>query len=330
MGKLRDHIPAMKYGHKIMPEDLAGLIGLPYVGNVFYVDASAGSDTANSGKSQNDALATVAAAYAKATSGQHDVVVIAPTGGTGRTTETTAISWAKRYTHLIGSSAPTAQDTRAGMSFTGTTGTAAGSLSVTENGCLFRNLTLNGTDDVNVPVQINGGDYNSFIGVDFKGALNATSGDDTASRALYITGGQENYFGGCTFGQDTIMRSAANATIEFASAASRNVFEDCRFLAAIDAATPVHIKFTGTSAIDRWLEFKNCTFYSFSANDATAMTACMDLSAQTVTGHILVTGAPFLGLGITDWEATASGRINMQAYSVTANTLGLAIKPTVS
>ena len=56
----------------------------------------------------------------------------------------------------------------------------------------------------------------------------------------------------------------------------------------------------------------------------------MNLSAQTATGHVLVTGAPYLGLGITDWEATASGRIQMQAYSVTANTLGLAIKPTVS
>lgn len=330
MGRASDYIPALKFGHKIYPDDLAGMLGLPYVGQIIYVDPSAGSDANNSGKSQTDALATVATAYGKATSGKHDVVLIAPTGGTGRTAETTAISWAKRFTHLVGSSAPTAQDTRAGMGFSGTLGVAAGSLSITENGCLFKNLTFNGTDDVNVPVQINGGDYNSFIGCDFKGALNATSGDDTASRALYITGGQENYFGGCTFGQDTIMRSAANATLEFASAASRNVFEGCRFIAAIDAATPVHVLFTGTSAIDRWIEFKECTFYSFSANDATAMTACMNLSAQTATGHVLVTGNPYLSLGITDWEATASGRIQMQAFSVTANTLGLAIKPTVS
>jgi hypothetical protein len=330
MGKLSSYIPALKMGHKIYPEDLAGMLGLPHIGNIFYVDANAGSDTANAGKRQNDALATVGVAYGKCVSGNHDVVVIAPSGGTGRTTETTAISWAKRFTHLIGSSAPLAQDTRAGMDFTGTTGTAAGSLSITERGCIFKNLTFAGTDDVNVPVQINGGDYNSFVGCDFKGALNATSGDDTASRALYITGGQENFFVGCTFGQDTIMRSAANATLEFASASSRNVFEDCKFLAAIDAATPVHVLFTGTSAIDRWIEFKNNTFYSFSANDVTAMTACMNLSAQTATGHVLVTGAPFLDLGITDWEATASGRIHMQSYTATANILGLSVKPTVS
>ena len=89
------------------------------------------------------------------------------------------------------------------------------------------------------------------MGIDFKGSLNATSGADTKARALYINGGQENYFGGCTFGADTYNRSAANATIEFAGAASRNVFEDSDFIMAVSAATPVHVKFTGTSAIDR-------------------------------------------------------------------------------
>jgi len=329
MGNASDYIPALKFGHKIYPQDLAGMLGLPYVGNVFYVDPTAGSDSANSGKDQNNAFATVAAAYAACTSGQHDVVLLSPTGGSGRTAETTAITWAKRFTHLVGNAAPTAQDPRAGLNFSGTAGVAAGSLSITENGCLFKNITLTGTDDVNVPVSITG-DYNSFIGVDFKGALNATSGDDTASRALVLTGAQENYFGGCTFGQDTIMRSAANATIEFASAASRNVFEGCRFIAAIDAATPVHVLFTGTSAIDRWVEFKDNSFYSFSANDGTAMTACMNLSAQTATGHVLVTGLPFLSTGITDWEATASGRIQMQGFTNTTNVIGIALHPAVS
>lgn len=323
MGKARNYIPALQYGHKIYPEDLAGMIGLPHIGKVIYIDPSAGSDN-NSGEAQNSAVATVAAAYALMTSGAHDVGVIAPSGGTGRTSETTAITWAKRFCHLVGSAAPTAQDVRAGIGFA-----AGGSLSVTENGCLFKSLTFNGTADINVPVTVSG-DYNSFLGCDLKGSLNATTGDDTAARALYLNGGQENYFGGCTFGQDTIMRSAANATIEFASAASRNVFEDCRLIAAIDAATPVHVLFTGTSAIDRWVEFKNTSFYSFSANNATAMTACMNLSAQTATGHVLVTGNSCMMGGITDWEATASGRIYMQPFTATTNAIGIAVNPAVS
>ena len=105
---------------KVYPQHIAGMIGLPYVGNIFYVDPTAGSDTANSGTSQNDALATVFAAEDKCVSGQHDVVIIAPTGGTGRTTEASSIVWDKRFTHLIGSCAPSGVNNRAGMSFSST------------------------------------------------------------------------------------------------------------------------------------------------------------------------------------------------------------------
>lgn len=320
-GRASQYIPALRYGFKIYPEDLAGMIGLPYVGSVVYVDPTSGSDT-NAGRTQNQALATVAAAYDETQSAQHDVVLIAPTGGTGRTAETTAITWAKRFTHLIGNAAPTYQDARAGISF----GTG-GSLSVTENGCIFRTLTFNGSTDINVPVTVSG-DYNAWIGVDFKGSLNETTGDDTAMRCLVLSGAQENTFAGCTFGSDTIMRSAANATVEFASAASRNVFADCRFIEATDATTPVHVLFTGTSAIDRWLEFRDCLFYNFTANDAAEPAAVMDLSAQTATGHVLLTGNCQLH-HIDNWEATASGRISYASFSTTANAVGKPINPTV-
>lgn len=326
MGNARDYIPALKLGHRITPNDIAGMIGLPYVGKIIYVDPSAGSDS-NAGTSQQKAKATVAAAYALATSGKHDVIIIAPTGGTGRTTETTAITWAKRFTHLIGNAASTFQDARAGMNFTGTTGTAAGSLTVSENGCIFKNLTLTGTDDVNVPVTVTG-DYNLFEGVDFKGALNATSGDDTASRALVLSGAQENAFVGCTFGADTFMRSAANYTVEFASAASRNVFVGCQFIMASDATTPRHIYFSETNSIDRWARFHDTLFYNFTENDAAQIAAAMNLATQTTTGHVILSGERLL-VGIDNWESTASGRIWTSQATATANAVGQAINPTV-
>jgi len=318
----RRNIYPLATGGKITQRDIAGILGLPYVGTVFYVDPTGGSDTTNNGKTPSRAFATVAAAFDAATSGEHDVILIAPTGGTGRTTETTAISWNKRFVHLVGNAAPTAQDARAGISF----GTG-GSLTISENGCIFSTLTFNGTTDINVPVTLSG-DYNAFLGVDFKGSLNATTGDDTAARALVISGGQENYFANCTLGADTFDRSAANATLEFASAASRNVFENCRFIMSTDATTPVHVLFTGTSAIDRWVEFKDCLFYNFTANDAAEPAAVMDLSAQTATGHVLLTGNCQLH-HIDNWEATASGRISYASYSTTANAVGKPVNPTV-
>lgn len=322
MGKFSDYAPALKYGHKIYPEDIAGMLGLPYVGNIFYVDPFAGSDSAG-GKRPSDALATVGAAYTLATSGKHDVVMIVPSGGTGRTAETTAITWAKRFTHLIGNAAPTAQDARAGMNFAGTTGTATSSLTVSENGCIFKNITLTGTDDVNVPVTVTG-DYNAFLGVDFKGALNATSGDDTASRSLVLTGAQENYFGGCTFGADTFMRSAANATVEFASASSRNVFDACKFIMAADAETPVHVLFSGTNSVDRWVEFRDCAWYAFYTNHSAKVNAALDLSAQTATADVLMTGQN-LFVGFDDIEAIASNLVWFPQYSTTTTLAGLPI-----
>jgi hypothetical protein len=308
MGKARDYIPALQYGNKIMPEDIAGMIGLPHVGDIYYVDPYAGSDTANSGTSQDDALATVAEAYGKCTSGKHDVVVIAPTGGSGRSAETTEITWAKRFTHLIGSAAPTAQDPRAGIEF----GTG-GSFTLSENGCLFKNLTFTSSADIDETVSISG-NYNSFLGVDFKGTYNATSADSTPWRALNINGGKENYFGSCTFGSDTMSRGAANATVEFENAASRNVFDECRFVMHNDTAnTPVHVLLTGTSAIDRWIEFKNCSFYSFWTNYADKTAGVINASAQTATGDILMTGNN-LAVGFDDWEGTASNRVWFPPY----------------
>ena len=323
MGKASQYIPALKFGHKIYPEDLAGMIGLPYVGKIFYVDPSAGSDSAN-GREESKALATVAAAYDLCTSGDHDVVVIAPTGGIGRTTETTAITWAKRFTHLIGSAAPVAQNIRAGLTFD-----TGGSLVVSEHGSLFKNLTFTSSADIDETVSITG-HRNFWQNCDFKGTSNATSADSTPWRALNLNGAEENYFSGCTFGADTMTRGVANTSIELEGGTKRCVFDGCRFTMHADTAgTQTHVLVTGTSGIDRWTEFRDCVFYAFSTNNGQAVTACMNLSAQTATGHILVTGMPFLSTGITDWEATASGRIQMQAFNTATNTIGIAINPTV-
>lgn len=320
MKKFSDYYPDKDV--RITPESLAGMIGLPYVGRVIYVDPTGGSDNGG-GASIDDAFATVAAAYDAATSGKHDVIVIAPTGGTGRTTETTAIDWNKRFVHLIGNAAPTAQDARAGLNFS-----TGGSIDFGENGCVFKNITLASTADINVPVTVTGS-YNAFIGVDFKGAMNADAGDDTAARALYINGGQENTFAGCAIGADTFNRSTTNASLEFASSASRNVFEECRFIMAADNVGPNHVLLTGGSAIDRWIEFKNCSWYSFWANDADKVTHVIDAAAQTATGHILMTGTNTM-IGFDDWEAADSGNVWFQGFTNTSNVVGIAINPAVS
>ena len=127
MGSLKSYNPALAAGHKIRPQDISGMFSLPYVGNVFYVDASGGANT-NGGRRQNDAFLNVATALDACTASDHNAIIIAPTGGTGRTAEATAIAWNKRFTHLIGSAAPTVQDARAGLGFS-----TGGSLVISQN-----------------------------------------------------------------------------------------------------------------------------------------------------------------------------------------------------
>ncbi len=313
MSNARDYIPALRYGAKILPSDLAGMLGLPYVGSIFYVDPSAGSDTANSGTEGTDALATVAAAYAKCTSGKHDVVIIAPSGGTGRTTESSAITWAKRFTHLVGASAPLVQDHRSGINFA-----TGGSLTISENGCLFQNLTFFGSADIDVTVTVTG-DYNSFLGCDFKGNSNATSITDAAWRALVLTGAEENLFEGCTIGADTYTRSAANASLELQTASTRNVFSNCFFPIFTDDATALFVLADSAADVDRFVWFKNCTFHNAVLSSSTTMTVGFSIHAA-VGGTVIVDGCSVLG--VTDWSNDYTAVYGCNMPDITAANAG--------
>ena len=316
--KLRDYNSALKYGAKIYPEDIAGMIGLPYVGDIFYVDPTGGSDS-NGGKSQNDAFITVAKAYARCTSGKHDVVIIAPTGGSGRTSETTAIDWAKRFTHLIGSSGPLVQDTRAGMTFG-----AGGSLTVSQNGCIFKNVTMFSSVDIDSTVTVTGS-YNSFIGCDFKGTYNATSIGSTPWRALTLTGAEENLFESCTIGADTYVRSAANASLELKTATARNVFSNCFFTLKTDDADALFVKAASAADVDRFVWFKNCTFHNAIFSDSTTMTVAMSIHAA-VGGTIIMDGCSVLG--VTDWADDYTAVYACNSPKITAQNTGFMEKIT--
>jgi len=305
-------LPGVKYGHKVYPNEIAGMLGLPYVGDIFYVDPTGGSD-GNPGTSQGDALATVSAAYAKCTSGKHDVVIIAPTGGTGRATETSAITWAKRFTHLIGSAAPLMQDHRAGISFG-----AGGSLTVSENGCIFKDITLTSSVDTDVTVTVTG-DYNAFLGVDFRGTTNATSIGSTPWRALVLTGAEENLFESCSIGADTMLRSAANASLELKTAATRNVFSNCFFPVYTDDAAAVFVIADSAADVDRFAWFKNCTFHNASFSNSTTMTVGMTIHAA-VGGTIILDGCT--ALGITDWASDYTAVVACNNPKVTAQNSG--------
>lgn len=254
--KYRDHAPAMKFGARIYPEDLAGMIGLPSVGNIWYVDP--GKSVSGGGTSREDAVKTVAEALAKTVADRDDVVLITPSSSTGRTSEAEAINWNKRRTHLIGSTAPTVMNPRAGMSFGSSVATP--SFTISTRSCIFKNFTIAQFNDVesNVLVELTG-NYNYFQGVHFAGMGNALTGDDALARSLQLTGAEENTFEGCTFGLDTVVRSGANASVGFTSMSARNSFHSCLFVSAIDAGGVFHV-LTKAGGVDRFVHFRECIF----------------------------------------------------------------------
>jgi hypothetical protein len=298
MPNLREAIPALRYGWKLGANDIAGMIGLPYVGNVYYVDPYVGSDSANSGTSQDDALATVSAAYDKCVSGHQDVVIIAPTGGTGRTTEATPITWAKRFTHLIGSAAPTMNSPRAGMSFTKAAATTTPQFTLSENGCIFKNVVFyQGVADSYGGFEITG-DYNSFQGVHFNGGVNATAGDSANCRSLILTGASDNVFDSCVIGNDTTARSAAGNSLEIKTGSARNEFRNCRIIEWADNSGAILVKAGTTNAIDRYVIFDHCLFSNAIHAGSTNTTVAMDLGADI--GGVVYLWDSWL-TGATDW-----------------------------
>jgi len=293
MSKASEYIPALKYGHKIMPEDIAGMIGLPSVGNIFYVDP--GVSSSGGGKTADDAYKTVTEAYNAMSADNDDVIILAPTSSTGRTSETATLTWAKRRTHIIGNGPARNGWNRAGISFSSAVTTP--SMTISANNCSFTNIMIYNSNDVNVLVN-HTGDYNTFNNVHFAGIANATTGDDTAGRCLVLTGSDDNQFNGCTFGIDTVASSAANAQIELASGSARNRFNNCLITHWSDNAGSFFVIADSTNDIDRYVIFDHCFFHNPTHAGATNNTVGMNLGAD-------IGGAVYLWdswiTGATDW-----------------------------
>lgn len=275
-------IPELGKSLLVYPNEMLGnMLGLPKVGDIFYVDPSAGTAVIGAKNDPSSPFSTVALAYAAMAADNDDVVVIAGTSSTGRTAETAAITWAKRRTHLIGNGPLRKINPRNGMGF------AAGispCLTISANNCSFTNVSIATSEDNNVLVEVTG-EYNAFHNVHFQGIGNDTTGDDTAARSLLLTGAEENEFYDCTIGLDTVTRSAANASLELTGSCPRNRFINCDFPMYADNAGAFWIKADTGNCFERFLLLKECNFYNPTDGSSTGLTAGMKLSA-TGNGEI--------------------------------------------
>lgn len=294
---------------------VVGDLGFPVGGDHYFVDPANGNDD-NTGKSITQAFKTLGQAQTAATANQNDVVYII--GGSSGLSE--SVTWAKDYVHLVGVASPVF-NSRARIS--APSAAADNWFTVSAGGCIIANIRIGAFVDVNVNCLVSG-DRNYFWNVAFQGGGHATAGDDANMRSLKLTG-SENKFEGCTIGLDTIARAnVASAELELSGGATRNTFSNCLFTKQADGVGNLFVKTVGTSAVDRWNRFHDCTFYSFWTNDADAITAAFDVSSQTATGHFIMSGRQVF-IGCDDIEATASNRLFFEPYTATAAAVGLGI-----
>jgi hypothetical protein len=301
--------------------------GFSTTGNVYYCDPVNGLDTnngqvpASAGVAGVGPVQSLLAGYNLLRNGFNDVLVLIGNGqASGSARIHATFTWAKNAAHLIGVCAPSAVSQRARIA-NGTADAAfANFFVVSGNGCLFSNLSWFQGFAAGVAAEILmtiTGSRNAFLNCDFEGMGDTTGATDAGSRCLLISGGgQENYFGHCNLGLDTVQRTNANSTIEIAGGGPRNLFENCTF--PINSSDGLQYMLLGANAaaLDRWVFFKGCMFMNALGSGSTILAALFHLVAN-------VGGIALLDINC-NWIATAIGDTATKAQVYMGGVAGVA------
>jgi len=330
--------------------------GMPVTGGVppfvsrssktFFVDPVNGSD-GNSGKSAQNAFASLYAAHGHMTAGQNDVCYLIGTGAAAgsvrlslanaqaydSTATTGTLTWSKNACHLIGIAAP-GSNARARIAtptgtYTQSTFNALPFITVSGAGCYFKNLStfqqFSTGADGEICLNVTGS-YNIFDNVLLGGMASTVAAQGAASRVLKIATGGENTFVNCQIGVDTVLRSAANANIEFASGTARNRFVNCVLPVWTDDAGAFFGLGTGAACMDRYQLFTDCWFINAIESTSTVMTVGFSLTSASAGGMIVLANCN--AVGMTKWGDT-NALAQMYVSNVGgAATDGLMLAPT--
>lgn len=293
-----------------------GVIGGLGQGKVIYVDAANGA-AANSGKTPNEALSTIALGFAKLTANQHDTLVLI--GGPSQFPIVDQLVWNKAYTHMAGIAAPT-PNSRARIGSSGNTTASKALLEVTVDGCLFSNFRLFQASAVNSVGALEvSGSRNFFSNIDIQGQGNATAASGATAYSLFLNGAEENRFDRCIVGLDTVVKSAG-AILRLDGSSARNEFYDTHFKSWSETAADEQVQFVDALALDRYLLFKRCRFSNFSANHAVTLAEVFVIPAVTQTYDILLEDCALYG--IDEWATGDRGTIFVTGAIPAAGTAG--------
>lgn len=305
--------------------------GEPFTpGNVIWCYPGTANTSQPADGSQARPYTDLVQAYSAARSGLNDIVLLVGNGAaSGSARLSSAFTWAKDATHLIGYCAPGIVGQRARVAPTAGVTAFANFFTVSGNGCVFQNIeffqgfTTGTTSEICVTVT---GGRNVFSRCQIAGMADTdgAGAQSTGSRHLKVSGTGENLFEDCCIGEDTVARTVANASVEFASATPRNIFRRCVFPIYATNSGVLGILGTGAGCVDRFNEFDNCTFVNSIASGGTTMTALGSFTSASPGGLVLIKGG--MSVGVTKFGGPnflANSYIDMPAVSASAGGLGV-------
>jgi hypothetical protein len=299
---------------------------------IYFVDGTNGNDGFE-GTSPTRAFKTLDRAYNSCLGGANEVIYIL--GGDTSVNFSSSIAsggaglvWSKNYTHCIGLAAPIMIGQRARITNGASTVLLTPMINVSGHGCLFQNLEIanvgNDATGAAVPLLVTGV-RNAFMNCQISGGFTATTAGNAAMRSLVLgastpTAADENYFYHCYIGLDTIARSSTQTEIEILGASARVVFEDCIISTYTSAGTNFWVSI-GANGIDRFCEFKNCTFMNATTlAGGVALADGMSLNASC-GGVVLLKNALIMGATATAATKTDLYFDNINGSTTTAKAL---------
>jgi hypothetical protein len=288
---VRNYLPALRYGAKILPEEILGG-GATVFGDVFYVDATNGSDS-NTGKTPDEAFATISAANAAATSNNHDVILISAYASHA---QTAMLEVSKSRLHFVGT------DLRGGFGMGARTRVtmgvtaAATDLGVIQNtgvGNTFSSLKLDSsnTKDESLYGLVEAGEYSVYERCEI---YKSTDLDVTGAAEVANNGDGAQWLN-CTFGSsanivaDNVIR--ANMLLTGGIVAGKkcrdNIIDSCIFLTKAGGTEHVDIYGANATDVERMFLVKDSVFFNNPLSAALPAHAVGFGAAQTEGAVIL-------------------------------------------
>lgn len=297
------------------------------MGKAFFVDNNNGSDS-NDGLTLTYPLKTLSKAQTLMVANRNDVAYVVgnSSASTGAVRESDTLEWTKSMCHIVGLNSFNRIAHR--VSIRAASGSTAFTpmVQVTGDGCVFANFhVFDGNETAGAICWEDQGERNSYYNVHFGGmGESGTAAASATSRSLLLNGGGERFFKDCTIGLDTVSRSAANAELELKSQATRDIFEDCLFLAQAGDAGHLFVKANASSAaVDRFVMFKRCIFHNGVNSTATGTTATVGADAS-LSGTVLLYYCTTLNNTTAAWGTT--GPVYIDGAAPTAATSGEAVQ----